>query len=244
MASSFLFIGGGCSCSYDVNFGPTSLPNLKAWFRADLGITLNGSTVSAWNDQSGTGDSNKNLTQGTAANQPTYVSSDSSYNNMPTVSFDGTNDYLFTGTWSSALAQPSTWYVVGQIDNLAGMWYIFDGLAAVRNAVLNDGTSQLYAVGYSLPLSTTNMTSKFVFSAVFDGASSKAYANNLTTTAASGTAGFSSQAGLTVGARYSGSTPLQGKIAEIIAYSGSHSTSDRTSVMNYLAARYTITVSP
>jgi hypothetical protein len=40
-----------------------------AWFRSDLGVTLNGSTVSAWADQSGNG---KHATQATAGNQPTF----------------------------------------------------------------------------------------------------------------------------------------------------------------------------
>lgn len=51
-------------------------------------ITLNGSTVSQWNDKSGNG---FHLTQGTAANQPTY--SATGLNGRPTLSTDG-NDVL------------------------------------------------------------------------------------------------------------------------------------------------------
>ena len=49
-------------------WSPKALSPL-AWFRSDLGVTLNGSTVSAWADQTGNG---KHVTQATAGNQPTY----------------------------------------------------------------------------------------------------------------------------------------------------------------------------
>lgn len=35
----------------DAAFVPTRLPGCALWLRADLGITLNGSTVSAWANQ-------------------------------------------------------------------------------------------------------------------------------------------------------------------------------------------------
>jgi hypothetical protein len=69
--------------------GPTSISNIAAWWRSDLGITLNGSTVSAWADQTGNG---HHWTQGTAANQPTYTAGQ--LNGQPGVVFDGSNDYM------------------------------------------------------------------------------------------------------------------------------------------------------
>ncbi|MFM6604596.1 MAG: hypothetical protein ACKPH3_11045 [Dolichospermum sp.] len=53
-------------------------------------ITLNGSTVSQWNDKSGNG---RNATQATAANQPAY---NETQNGLRVVTFDGTNDTLNT----------------------------------------------------------------------------------------------------------------------------------------------------
>jgi hypothetical protein len=57
--------------------------------QSDLGITLNGSTVSAWADQSGNG---KHYSQGTPGSQPTYNAT--GLNGRPTLLFDGTNDSL------------------------------------------------------------------------------------------------------------------------------------------------------
>lgn len=53
-----------------------------AWYRGDLGITLVGSKVSAWGDQSGNGN---HLAQTTDALRPTYVSSVAARGNSPAV---------------------------------------------------------------------------------------------------------------------------------------------------------------
>lgn len=53
-------------------------------------ITLNGSSVSQWNDKSGNG---RHATQATASQQPTYLSA--AVNSKNAISFDGSNDRLF-----------------------------------------------------------------------------------------------------------------------------------------------------
>lgn len=64
---------------------------LALWLDADDAstITLNGSTVSQWNDKSGNA---RNVSQATAANQPTLTAS--GLNGKPVLTFDGT-DWLF-----------------------------------------------------------------------------------------------------------------------------------------------------
>jgi len=76
--------------------------NAPLWFRADLGITLNGATVSAWTNQ-GT-DAAGSLTQATADKQPTYVAV-STLGGRVALSFDAADDIL-TGA-SVNLAQPN-----------------------------------------------------------------------------------------------------------------------------------------
>lgn len=62
---------------------------LALWLRADLGITLNATTVSAWADQSSAGN---NATQATAGFQPLFVAS--GQGGVPTVSGQGTDDRM------------------------------------------------------------------------------------------------------------------------------------------------------
>lgn len=73
--------------------------NLKLWLRSDLGITLNGTTVSAWADQSG---NELDFSWPTAAAQPTYTAIDSNWNDKPSLSFDGVNDILASDASSSS----------------------------------------------------------------------------------------------------------------------------------------------
>lgn len=62
--------------------------DLSLWLQADAGVTLNGTTVSEWADQSGQG---HHAYQGTAASQPTLVTT--ALGN-PGLRFDGLNDFL------------------------------------------------------------------------------------------------------------------------------------------------------
>jgi hypothetical protein len=87
--------------------------NVVAWWRSDLGITLNGGNVSAWADQSGNG---HNLAQGTAGLQPAYDATGGP-NGRPKLDFTG--DILVNSTLN--LPAPGTtpvffWLVVSQID--------------------------------------------------------------------------------------------------------------------------------
>lgn len=82
-------------------FSPKKISNLYAWYRSDLGISLNGSTVSAWADQSGNG---KDLTQTVALKQPVYNSTDAQYNNYPSLAFNAVNQTVLGNTafaWST-----------------------------------------------------------------------------------------------------------------------------------------------
>lgn len=72
-------------------FLPTHLSGCALWLRADLGVTLNGSTVSAWANQ---GSVVASATQGTAAAQPTWNATGFGTASRPYLSFDGTGDYL------------------------------------------------------------------------------------------------------------------------------------------------------
>ena len=91
---------------------PASLPLFSSlapsvtWLQvvqADRGITLNGSTVSAWADQSGNA---KDYSE--ATNQPTYNAT--GLNGRPTLTFDGVNDLLSSSLNLAAPGTTPTWF--------------------------------------------------------------------------------------------------------------------------------------
>ena len=89
--------------------------NTTQWIRSDLGVSLNGSTVSNWADQSGNGN---HYTQASAPLQPAYSASDATLNNLPTVTGDGVDDLMASAL---SLAAPGTtkvwiWSVLKQVS--------------------------------------------------------------------------------------------------------------------------------
>lgn len=74
------------------SFSPLSLSPV-AFLQSDLGIALNGSTVSAWADQTTNGN---NFTQATSTNQPIYNGKDTVLGNLPSVQEpnSGSNRFL------------------------------------------------------------------------------------------------------------------------------------------------------
>lgn len=92
---------------------PLQLPNLLAWYSAKQGITLNGSTVSQWNDLSGNG---RHLTQAVASSQPTYNAT--GLNSKPTCYFDGSGDYMtYVGAALPTYQNFTVWMVLKQVNN-------------------------------------------------------------------------------------------------------------------------------
>ena len=93
---------------------------LKSWHRSDLGITLNGSTVSSWADQSGNG---FNLDQGTGSKQPLFESG--ALNGLPVITLDGVDDYLRCASFTCAI--PYSKFIVVKIISWTGYDFIYNG---------------------------------------------------------------------------------------------------------------------
>jgi hypothetical protein len=92
---------------------------LRLWLKADVGITLNGSDVAAWADQSGNG---FNLVQATAAQQPAYNAT--GFNGRPTVDFveSDTNNLQSAHNVAFSLGTASSWFIVGQMHPETGIY--------------------------------------------------------------------------------------------------------------------------
>ena len=219
--------------------------SLKLWLDSDLGITLNGSNVSAWADQSGNGN---HVTQGTAGSQPAYTTN--AVNGHAELNFDGADDRL-SGPAISAVLSAAAWtvWIVALTDAIgtnSATPYLNDGLMSdagqfwglhLRNdtptaRIYNfDGTadsdSTTYAIGaYSILRARQNGTTIFVkngAAAESAGVASGAL-TNLTNALVIG--------GPTAGVSF------DGKIANVIATNAVTSAAQHTAIDAYLALRY------
>lgn len=76
------------SRSYDEvtssSFFPLQIPSLRLWLKSEAGVTLTGSTVGIWEDQSGW---EHHATQTTGSFQPHFSASDPNTNNYPSLVF-------------------------------------------------------------------------------------------------------------------------------------------------------------
>jgi hypothetical protein len=214
-------------------FSPLSL-SPKFWIRSDQ-IAAD---RSSWTDLSGNG---RHVVQATGGLRPTLNATDASFNGRPSVAFDGTQ-YMASAAWSVALAQPSTWYVVALDDLASGDLLIVDGLGAGHRQVIEsfNGVPNFYS-GTAGVAGTGVFTAALAVGVTFNGASTAAWSNSVTTTSP-GNPGAEDLEGVTIGARFNGAFGFVGRLAEVIAFSGAHNLANRTSVMSYLASRYAITL--
>lgn len=119
------------------------------WVRADLGVTLNGATVSAWADQSGNA---RDWTQGAAASQPTFVASDARFSGKPSIEFDGTDD-----SFANALGAAAWKFMHDGTGCMVGA--VFHCPATTGSRVLLDSCNVTAAnVGFSLFFNNTTDT--------------------------------------------------------------------------------------
>ena len=110
------------SSGFKASWTPAALVgSLALWLdAADAStITLNGSTVSQWNDKSSNA---RHASQATVANQPTYTAN--GLNGKPVLTFDGVNDFLqatsFTGSRIVSVM------MVASTNNTAQNQYLLD----------------------------------------------------------------------------------------------------------------------
>lgn len=231
-------------------FLPTQLSGLTGWYRADMGITLNGSNVSAWADQSGNG---YHITQGTGGSQPAYNSGGA----FPYLTFDGSADFMLQN--------------VGQLSNLitttAGTIAIafnataIDSSAADATCYTNDtlwcdstggnvglhmnNTPRLQAYGYQTSAKVAGSNSLTTGAWHYthwrmDGTNLYLGFNGNAESSVAITAVTLTTRVMKIGASYQ-ATPtnyFSGSIAEIVCYNRSLSPSEISQLYTYMKARY------
>jgi hypothetical protein len=224
-------VGSGSS-----SFTPASLgASLLAWYKADAGTssTVDGTALSAWNDQSGNG---KNFAQATGANQPLYKAA--IQNGLPVVRFDGSNDFMDAATVSAS--QPDTIWLVAKSAIGGGSGHnALDGISS-RQAVYQDaaaGAFIAYFAGVTVPSAVAWGTTAFHYiSALFNGASSVLRSDGVQISTGNPSSG--ALTGLRVGgADGSGTNQWNGDIGEIVIASGDQ-TAQFSNMETYLKNRW------
>ena len=226
---------------------PADLPDKALWLdAADSGtITLNGSTVSQWNDKSGNG---RNVAQSNAAKQPTYATGYLNGNNA--ISFDGTGRSLSAGTATINLSQPFNRFIVGKFLTKSSQSVIVDG-----NNGSGAGGQQVFYNGESagswrmacdatyknsISYGTSDFNNHIHFHNL-NGASTYYSIDGATTLSGPGNSGSIGQPGICIGNirnEVASGYGFQGYVYEIILTTGTLSPADRQKTEGYLAWKW------
>jgi hypothetical protein len=238
-------IGLGIKQRFGVGgFNPIQLSGNVFLLDANLGITLNGSNVSAWADQSGTGDANKNLAQATGGLQPPYVASDAAFNGQAAVgNFGGTTILPPVGNWSTGPPSTGTLFIVMRTGG-AGLEIAFQNNGANNYEFYqNSSTTNLHWFqSGDAGVTVANMNNTHVYCIDMNGNSTQLYQDNITTSAGTLAAGSVSPTGITVGGHAGGF--FVGKIPYMLINSTRLGAGQRGQTMNYLGTRYGVAITP
>ena len=232
--------------------GSGGQPQNRLWLRADAGTLTTNGQVSAWNDQSGNGN---NATQTTSANRPLFIASEPLANNRPVLRFDGSNDWMQTGTHITD--NVGTLMIVARktAAGFGGYRTIFtsqDFLMLGRTpsqdewGAYNDGADRLYTPGTSIG---TNAGAAFQILGYRQnglGAGQLALFLNGTISTTLHNGGENSKTITTIGSNNNGVSGTQhfpGDIAEVIFYGVVLNEAQRIIVENYLSSKYGVAIS-
>ena len=223
-------------------FLPNALQGLALWLKADAGVTLAGSNVTSWADQSGNGN---NATSPTTP--PTFISS--SINSKPAISFNNDGSWMRIPPNSIGNSGNITVFVVidytsGGIILNKGDGAAFEGTEwemAPQNGfgyVRNDDGDFSWNVVVFTPsgLSLITMITTSGITELLNNNASEGNSSNATPINA-----ISQYIGIGGGGTEGGTTAaLNAKIPEIIIYNRAITTPERQQVEAYLNEKYAI----
>ena len=219
-------------------------PTCLCAFDADPGnYVRNGSGVSQWNDISSNGHP---ISQPTASYQPAWAENDATFAGHGSFNFSGPNIRLASTVWSPVVPNVRTDYCVCTLPSVFGDANILCGDAAVDGAMIFATSGVAVGIKGSISIISTPTFapgSKVVLCAVWDGASSALYVNDMATAAVSGNIGNPTYPGpssnsLVIGSYYNGAYPWRGKIAAFMRYSSAHTFALRAQIGDRLCDKY------
>jgi len=213
---------------------PEDILDLKLWLKAGYGLTLDGSDVIGWDDQSG------NSNDGTALGSPIFV--ENAINGLPVIEFDGVSAAI-TGP-APMNSDNGTIFIVAKhlTDKPVGVMYeqYADGNDTMNfyRKGLDEVTNSLRVFNGGDLVSENSLDNNFnVLSTIINGASSKIYINNKIV--AEGDAGSLNAAGdyyLSYWGAGDEYTNMQ--IAEVIVYNRALTSTEHNTIANYLNKKY------
>ena len=226
--------------------------NLRAWFRADLGITLNGSAVSAWADQTS---NHFDIAQATGANQPTFTASEPTLNNRPCLTFTGSQWLAGVAAGLVASGGKFTLYAVAKTNGGDAQGIVSTTASNMLDVYGRDNTGNGGTLGslafyrggavdkFSNSLADLSLSPARIICIVFDvpGANSTAYVSSLTAQSmTAGDGGTGPIDSIQIGRKSNSFGLLTGKVPEAAYYSVAHDATARANVINYMSTLYNI----
>ena len=235
-------------------FNPlTDLPNRYAYYNPSTASVTAG-LVNSVADSSGlAADATKTLTAKTTGGfvKPAYLANDPNLNNLPSFSQTSAAGLaaLLSGTFATPVSATSTYYLVYYVADQAPASTVYLRHRADNTTTLTNTHSLIHYFSFAGSTngssqvtrgSLTGMSNKaWIVAIVHNGASSKIYTNSLT---AAATADTGSATSLSMGIGNAPSNPAKWTIGEHFIYSSAHSNTDVGTMMQYLATRYSITL--
>lgn len=192
---------------------------------------------------------NRDATQGTAGNRPTYNASDSDFGGMPSMSGDGVSRYISTAAFQVA-ANDATYFVVAKAGTSTGASRVWDHSRVYGGAVSTTSRRSMYSTGgFTFKDTTVSAGSVYRIASVFAAATPsaavpKVYLNGADTGAAYGgtaatNAGLTSVP-LTLFGTSGGAGLSDEKIATVLAYAGQMTATQIAIVDDWLKWRFSL----
>lgn len=228
---------------------------LELWLDANQGTstTTDGANITQWDDQSG---NSIHVTQGTAANQPTFENDVSNaINGFPVIRFAGTDELQFSNS-SLNIANGFTVFLVKN-DNttqpgLNSGYLSIIGTDLGFRVYRGDGTKDKFIAKASGAwtsdyISTTGVTDNVPYIGEYKRSGTTMYLSRfgaayITDAGTAGPLSFGTSPVVSVGSQASAEY-LNGNIAETIVFSRAVNTAEKIIIENYLAAKYDVTLS-
>lgn len=229
---------------------PKQISGLELWLDASDSSTLfqsaggassanNNDVVGQWIDKSG---KSRNATQTQSASKP--ILSLASKNSKNTIYFDGTNDFLTNSAQYDIGANAFTMFAVLRVDSPSALavWWEQRSTGGIPRMALYynpSGTNWNWYHNAVAPTVAGANNTYTILKVRRTGTNCSMATNNNSYTTVSQPS-FNATGASYIGVGWNNSQYYKGNIGEIIMYNSALSTTDQTTVLNYLSAKWGI----